>query len=50
MKGDTPANHALEYLKKKHAMFFMNNKLPEKQLLGKLFDYVELINKLIKRL
>lgn len=35
MRGDTPANHALEYLKKKHAMFFMNNKLPEKQLLGK---------------
>ena len=30
MKPDTPANHALEYLKKKHAMYFMNNKIPEK--------------------
>ncbi|CAD8111592.1 unnamed protein product [Paramecium primaurelia] len=43
MKPDTPANHALEYLKKKHAMYFMNNKIPEKQLL-------ELIGKIQKRL
>ncbi|CAD8210921.1 unnamed protein product [Paramecium pentaurelia] len=43
MKPDTPANHALEYLKKKHAMYFMSNKIPEKQLL-------ELIGKIQKRL
>ncbi|CAD8109949.1 unnamed protein product [Paramecium primaurelia] len=43
LKPDTPINHALEYLKKKHAMYFMNNKIPEKQLL-------ELIGKIQKRL
>ncbi|CAK61229.1 unnamed protein product (macronuclear) [Paramecium tetraurelia] len=52
LKPDTPINHALEYLKKKHAMYFMNNKIPEKQLLGKQMSHqqIELIGKIQKRL
>ncbi|KAM3136862.1 hypothetical protein pb186bvf_011121 [Paramecium bursaria] len=43
LKPDTPANHALEYLRKKHATFFFGNKMPESQIL-------ELIGKLLKRI
>lgn len=40
LKPETPANHALDYLRKKHAMYFLNNKLPEKQLLGTFLLYL----------